>query len=228
MKINKKNLQIIIDGPVGSGKSVGASQLAKKLGIFYINSGALLRTMTLLVVRKGYLGETNKFLPLLKKAKIEVSQDSKSNFQVLLDGENVTGELYSDKVDRAVAIVSAQARVRPLLNKIWRKIAKDKSFVTEGRDCRVVFPKADLKIYMTAGEEIRAKRVWSDNKREGKSESFDKILAKVKERDYLDMHRATNPLKYSSFYWLLDTSKMTPVQEIQGIINKLKEKKLIS
>ncbi len=227
MKILKKELKIAIDGPVGSGKSLAAELLAKKLGIFYLNTGATFRVVALVALKKGLDFRSKEVHRILKKKEIEIKIKKSGDYRVILEGRNVTRELFTSEVAWGASCVATLPEIRKILTRKWREIVKNKPFIAEGRDMALIFPQADLKVFMTADCQVRAKRIQKKLKEKELGKSFDQVLQEIKARDHQDMYRKINPLKFSSKYWLLDTSDLTPEEEIEIIIRKLKKMKLV-
>lgn len=225
MKIFKKNIQIAIDGPVGSGKSVGARLLAKKLGIFYLNTGATFRAVAYLAVKKGLNFQDEQLITLINKTKIDIKMERSGSCRLIIAGQDVTKKLFSKQMDYGSSAVAVRPKIRDILTQKWRETAEDKAIVMEGRDINKVLPKADLKIFMTASLKIRAQRIW---KKYGTKGELKKVEKQIKIRDYQDSHRKINPLKYTRDYWLLDTSSLTMEEEINHIIKKLKSMGLVA
>jgi cytidylate kinase len=231
MRLKKKNLQIAIDGNVASGKSIAASRLAKKLGLLYVYTGAMYRAIALAGVRKGYdLKKEEPIVELLKETKIELKKPSKKNrvCDVFLNGEDVTDQLFTPRVHWGSSQVAVFPKVRKCLVEFQQEIARNQGVVMEGRDiATIVLPNADLKIFMTADVQIRAKRRFKELQKSDKDVSYDEVLEEIKKRDYQDSHRKINPLKKAEDAWVLDTSKLTIDEEIELILEKLRKRDLI-
>jgi cytidylate kinase len=190
----RKNLLIAIDGPAGSGKSSGARALARKLKIYYLNTGNTFRAVAF---------NNNKI-------NFEINFNKNGESQIYIGGKNITDKLFSASLGWKASCLATKVSLRKKMIELWRKAAKDKSIVIEGRDIAQVFPKADLKVYMTADIKTRAKRLHLK-------------LEEVLKRDEQDSKRSINPLKFSRNYWVLDTTKLTIKQEVAEIIDKLNE-----
>jgi CMP/dCMP kinase len=231
MKLKKKNLHIAIDGPVASGKSVGAKMLSKKLDILYVYSGAMYRAVAFLGLSQGLdLTEEKPLTKLLKANKIELKTASKDDrfCDVLLNGQDITDMLFSSRINWGSSQVGVFPKVREILVSYQKQITSNNPVVMEGRDITtVVLPKADLKIYMTADLKTRAKRRQADLKRQGESQNLKQVIESIKKRDYQDIHRQTNPLKIAPDAWVIDTTDLTIKQEVDLIINRLKEMNLV-
>lgn len=231
MKLKRKNLQIAIDGPVASGKSIGAVELAKKLGILYVYSGAMYRAVAWLGIKNG-LGLKNEapIIKLLKKNKITLAKtQNKDRFcDVYINDKDITDELFSPEIHWGSSQVAVFPKVRKILVKMQQQIASNQPVVMEGRDITtVVLPNADLKIYMTADLNTRAKRRQKDLLKKGDKFTLKEVEEMIKKRDYNDSHRKASPLIKAKDAWIINTSKLSISQEVQMIIKKLKEMNLI-
>jgi len=224
MKINK-NIQIAIDGPVGAGKSTVAYLLAQKLNILYIDTGSMYRAVALLAIINNldFYNEAD-IMAILKKSTIKLLPPfKKSRFcTVLLNNKNVTKKIRTQKVSWGSSAVAVLPQVRKHLVKLQKRIAKAQSVVMEGRDITtVVLPQADLKIYMTASVEARAKRRHKELQKKGIKQTFSATLKETKKRDRQDSNRETDPLTVTQEVWLLKTSNLTINQVITAIIKRL-------
>lgn len=231
MKLLKKNLQIAIDGPVGAGKSVGAYYLAKKLNIAYIYTGAMYRATAFIGIENGIdLKDELRLIAILKKTKLTILKPSKKKrvCDVFVNGRDVTDELFSSQMHWGSSVVATLPKIRKHLVKIQQQIAENQAVVMEGRDVTtVVLPQADLKIYMTADIGIRAKRRLKDLFKRGEKKTLKEVTEEIIKRDYQDSHRRIDPLQITADAWVLDTTGLSVKQEIEMIIKKLKEEKLI-
>lgn len=225
MKILKQDLQIVIDGPVGSGKSVGAQLLAQRLKIFYLNTGATFRAVAYLAQQNGINYKEKRLLRLLRESQLDIKMGDRGSCRIILKGKDITDNLFNEEMDYGSSVVAVSQDIRDILTKKWRQMAYGKPIVMEGRDIIKVLPKADLKIFMTADTKIRIRRIW---KKYGDRKTFKEIEKQIEKRDYQDSHRKINPLKHTRDYWLLNTSSLTVEEEIQLIIKKLKEMELVA
>lgn len=193
-------MQIAIDGPAGSGKSTVAKRLAERLNIEYIDTGAMYRAITLKlknVENKDY-----------KKALDKTNIDFKNN-KIFLDGVDVSNFIRDPEISKLTSDISKLPEVREKLVIIQRNIAKNKSVVMEGRDIStVVLPEADYKFYLSAGEEIRAKRRTLQLLERGLPADYEKILKEIKDRDKNDINRKNSPLKVAENAVIIDSSKL--------------------
>lgn len=208
---------IAIDGPAGSGKTTVAKLVAKKLGFFYLDTGAIYRSLTLKLLREG--------IPLTDLSKVvKIARDMKLEFQgerVFLDGKDITEDIRDPNVDRNVSLVAKVAEVRDLLLPLQRRLVEGRNAVVEGRDMgTVVFPKAELKVFLTASVEERAKRRWKELSSKGKKVSFREVLENLKRRDKIDSEREVAPLRKTADAVEIDTTKMS-VDEVVGEVVRL-------
>ncbi|MGD9622953.1 MAG: (d)CMP kinase [Mycolicibacterium sp.] len=211
-----RTLVIAIDGPAGTGKSSVARGLASSLGARYLDTGAMYRIVTLGVLRSGIdLGDVAAIGALAAGLDLAVGHDPGED-RCYLAGEDVSSEIRGDAVTKAVSAVSAVPAVRARLVGLQRNLAQGEGHVVvEGRDIgTVVLPDADLKIFLTASAEERARRRNSQNVVAGLPDEYDSVLADVKRRDHLDSTRAVSPLRAAEDAILVDTSHMTQAEVI--------------
>ncbi len=218
-------MKIAIDGPAGAGKSATAKALAKKLGFIYVDTGALYRGIGLYVIRKGAKASAiEEVVPLLAEIKIEMKHiDGEQH--IFLNGEDVSGFIRTESVSAAASDVSAIPAVRDFLFDMQRDIAEKNSVVMDGRDIgTVVLPEAELKIFLTAKPEVRAKRRVNQLAEKGIEANFEDVLADVIQRDYNDTNRDFRPLKLAEDGILLDNSEMNFEETLEKIISLAKER----
>lgn len=193
-------MQIAIDGPAGSGKSTIAKRLAERLNIEYIDTGAMYRAITLKLKNV----EKEDYKKVLDKTNI----DFKNN-KIFLDGMDVSNFIRDPEISKLTSDISKLPEVREKLVIIQRNIAKNKSVVMEGRDIStVVLPQADYKFYLSAGEDIRAKRRTLQLLERGLAAEYKKILKEIKDRDKNDINRKNSPLKVAENAVIIDSSKL--------------------
>jgi cytidylate kinase len=218
-----KPLHIAIDGPVAAGKGTVASLVAKKLGILYIESGAMYRTVALLGMREQIdLTDEDAVFKLLQTHEISLvpSKDAPGVCLTFLDGQNVTDIIHTPDISRNVALVAKHLSIRSYLVKKQREIAKDNSVIMEGRDIgSVVLPNAQVKVFLTADSSERAKRRQKQLAQKGITHSFKDIEQETKKRDDHDMNRKINPLHITPGATVIDTTKMTIDEVVDAIIS---------
>ena len=216
---------IAIDGPAGAGKSTVARRVAEKLGFLYVDTGALYRAIGLFMLEKGAdPGDPNLVVPLLKEISVSLGHQG-SEQRVFLCGTDVSDQISSDDVSMAASRVSAIPEVRNFLLSLQRDIAKDNSVVMDGRDIgTVVLPDAEVKIFLTASPEERARRRYLQLTRKGMKANYEDVLEDLKKRDYNDSHRAVSPLKQAEGAVLVDTTGDTLEQSAARLIRIIKSK----
>ncbi len=224
-----KKIIIAIDGHSSCGKSTMAKSLAQELGYIYIDSGAMYRVVTLYALRKGLIKngipETEKLIQELKNIKITFKWDEVlGKNTTFLNGENVEEEIRRLEVSENVSPISTIAEVRHEMVKQQRENGKNKGIVMDGRDIgTVVFPDAELKIFMTASPEIRAQRRYLELKEKGQDVNLDSILQNVEGRDEIDLNREVSPLKRAEDALILDNSYLSREEQLKWTLEKVKE-----
>lgn len=220
-----KKLIIAIDGPAGSGKSTTAKLVAQKLNYLYIDTGAMYRAVTLFALRKGLIGQNDKIIELAKQLDI-VLDFIDGETKITVNGEDVSKEIRSFEVNSNVSEISAIQSVREILVEKQQKMGKDGGVVMEGRDITtVVFPNADIKIFLTASIDQRAIRRAKEFSEKGTNVPLEKVKENLKSRDYIDSHREASPLTKTPDSKEVDTSDITIEQQVQKILDCVKEKK---
>jgi len=214
---------VAIDGPAGAGKGTITKQVGEKLGLMNIDTGAMFRCVTLgMLQEKIAIEEEKKIQKLLEKIEI----DMKENGTFFLNGEEVTQKIREDEVNNLVSPVSLIPIVRKKLLELQRKIAEGKDVIMEGRDIgTVVFPNANVKIYLDATPEERAKRRVKQNQEKGMVCSYEEVLQGIMERDKRDSSREIAPLKQADDAIYIDSSDMTIQEVVTKIITLIEEKK---
>lgn len=215
--MEEKSLIVAIDGPAGAGKGTITKQVGEKLGLLNIDTGAMFRSVALNMMQEGIkVEEENKIKELLDKIEI----DLKENGEVFLNGKNVTKEIRENEVTKFVSPVSVIPMVREKLLKLQRKIAEGKKIIMEGRDIgTVIFPNADLKIYLDATKEERARRRLKQNEEKGIKSSYEEVLKNIVDRDTRDSSRKIAPLKRAEDAIYIDSSNMTVEEVVNQIVN---------
>ena len=224
----ENKIVIAIDGYSSCGKSTVAKEIAKKLNYIFIDSGAMYRAVTLFCLRNGLvtkgLVNLSELLKRLPDIRIEfINNPSTSHNDIYLNGENVELEIRQLEVAQNVSQVAAIAEVRQLLVALQQEMGRSKGIVMDGRDIgTVVFPEAELKIFMTADPRIRAQRRYDEMMAKNEQVNFDEILANIVERDRYDESRQESPLRKAEDAIVLDNSHMTREEQFQWILEKVK------
>ncbi len=215
-------INIAIDGPSASGKSTVAMEICNRLNYVHLNTGSMYRCVALAVVRNGIDYTDEKALKkLLKKIKIEL----KANGDVFLNGEDVTLAIRANEISMMASNVSTIGIVREKLVAMQQKMAEDKGFVMDGRDIgTVVLKDAEVKIYLTASVEARAKRRYAENLEKGIESNLSQLQNEIVERDYQDTHRLISPLKKADDAIVVDSSDMTKIEVVDAIMKIVSEK----
>lgn len=229
-KTENKKIVIAIDGHSSCGKSTVAKQLAQQLGYIYLDSGAMYRAVTLFALRNKLASngivDQQALISRLAEIKIEfrVSTTTKQN-ETYLNGENVEEEIRQLPVANHVSPVATIREVRAEMVKQQQLMGQEKGIVMDGRDIgTVVFPNAELKIFMTASPEVRAQRRYDELTAKGQQVSFEEILNNVEERDRIDSNREVSPLKQADDALILDNSHLTREEQLQWAITKAQER----
>jgi CMP/dCMP kinase len=227
-----KPLQIAIDGPVASGKGDIAARLAKELNLVYIYTGAMYRALALACINNQIpFKDKAKVLELLGKISIDLTNpdaDSQVSFKILLNRKNVTDRIIDQDVAMGTSDVSTIPEVRKIMVTRQQEIAKGKNVVMEGRDIGLrVLPQAQLKIYLTATLEERAKRRFLQWENKGLNKTFSETLEDTRLRDKQDMTRGVDPLQKLPDAWELDTTSLSQEDVVERIIGELKKRQLL-
>ena len=222
----KEHFSIAIDGPGGAGKSSLAKAVAKKLSILHVDTGAIYRTIGYAAFARGLNArDESQIAPLLKTIHIDMAFDEAGRQKMLLDGKDVSREIRLPEISMYASNVSALPCVRAYLLEMQRDIARKRSVIMDGRDIgTVVLPDADLKIYLTASAEERARRRCLELSERGTPEPYEAVLREINERDYQDMHRAIAPLREAADAIRLDTSALNFDESEQALLKLIQEK----
>ncbi len=220
-----KIVNIALDGPAGSGKSTVSKIVAQRLGILYLDTGAMYRAIALKCVQNN-ADYCDKDVVKHIVNKLDLSIDYKDGKQItLLDGEDVGEKIRTPQVSLLASYVSAYSFVRTKMVELQRKIAKKFACILDGRDIGTnVLPDCEFKFFLTASPEIRAKRRYDESRAKGGNQSFEEVLKDINERDFQDRNRAVAPLKQAVDAIVIDTSDMSAEQVAEAIINKIQEK----
>lgn len=229
-----KKITIAIDGHSSCGKSTMAKWLAKELGYIYVDTGAMYRAVTLYALREGIMNESTKQIDEQRLAaeidqvKISFSYDAGGKMQTLLNGEVVEQEIREMRVSGCVSPIAAIAFVRAHLVALQQQMGLEGGIVMDGRDIgTVVFPNAQLKIFVTASARVRAERRLAELRGKGdETLTLEEVLKNVEERDYIDSHRAASPLRQAEDALLLDNSELTIPQQNEMVLAWAKERKV--
>lgn len=202
-----------MDGHSSCGKSTMAKALAKAIGYTYIDTGAMYRAVTLYAMRRGFIGENGIDEESLRREmpQIKITFGHENGMQyTILNGENVERQIRGMEVSGNVSPISAIGFVREAMVSQQREMGRQGAVIMDGRDIgTTVFPNAELKIFVTASDEIRAQRRFDELKAKGENPVFEDVLKNVRERDYIDSHRAVSPLRKADDAIVLDNSHMT-------------------
>ena len=201
---------VAIDGPAGAGKSTIAKQVAKENGYIYVDTGAMYRGLAIHFLNLGIdPKDTEKIIEACKDVEVTIGYESGIQ-QIYVNGENVTAKLRTEEVGNMASMTSAIPEVREKLLELQRTLAREKDVIMDGRDIGTcILPNADVKIFLTASAEERARRRYLELQSKGDNTPYEVVLADIKERDYRDMHRDIAPLKQAEDAVYLDTSNMT-------------------
>ena len=217
---------IAIDGPAGAGKSTIAKTIAKKLEFIYVDTGAMYRAMALFFIRSK-IDDTDEAVidAACKNIKVSIAYEDGMQ-QVILNGENVTGQIRAEEVGNMASKTSAYPSVRAALLELQRDLAKTADILMDGRDIGTnVLPDADLKIYLTASVEVRAKRRYDELIEKGQEADLAVIEEDIKKRDHQDMTRDIAPLKQAEDAVLVDSSGMTIEEVVDTVIREFEKVK---
>ena len=218
---------IAIDGPSGAGKSTLGKMLAKQLNLLYLDTGAMYRAVGLAVLEaKANFDEPQKVSEIAEKSKIELVGEPE-NLQIFLDGRDVSSEIRTNEVGQAASIVSGVSEVRRILVEHQRKLGKNsaKGAVLDGRDIgSVVFPNADVKFFLTAKPEARARRRYEEDLEKGRATDYEQTLAEINLRDERDVSRADSPLMIAENAVVIDTSELDLSEVFEQMLKIIAEK----
>jgi len=229
-KMTTRKIIVAIDGHSSCGKSTIAKALAAKLGYIFIDSGAMYRAVTLFTLRKklitGNVVNCEELIKSLPNIKIEFRYNpERQKSDTYLNGENVEDEIRQLPVSQHVSPIATIAEVRAAMVRLQKEMGKDKGIVMDGRDIgTVVFPDAELKLFVTASPEIRARRRFDELTAKGEIVSYDEILKNVVDRDYIDSTREASPLRKADDALILDNSNMTRDEQMIWVTERVKER----
>ena len=214
-----KKISIAIGGPAGAGKSTIAKRLAKELGYYYVDTGAIYRTVAYFMDLWGVSPkDVDGVTRYIDELTIGIEYDEDGLQHMIMNGMDVTADIRTQDISQKASLVSAHAVVREVLLDMQREVAEQHDVIMDGRDIgTVVLPKATVKIFLTASPEVRAKRRTDELIAKGQKANFDKVLAEIKQRDYQDTHREIAPLKMARDSVKVDTSDMDIDQVVETI-----------
>ena len=219
-----KKIVIAIDGCSSSGKSTMAKNLAKKLGYIYVDTGAMYRAVTLYALENGMINEgvvrEEALKNSLKNIRISLKKDAEGSVSAYLNEKNVEKKIRSMEVSNSVSLISRLKFVREAMVLQQQEMGKEKGIVMDGRDIgSVVFPDAELKIFLTASPEVRAKRRTNELREKGEEVSFDEVLKNLTDRDRIDSTREESPLIQAPDALLLDNSDLSREEQHEWLMN---------
>lgn len=229
MKKSRKTVIVAVDGYSSTGKSTVAKMIASCLGFTYIDTGAMYRVVTLAALRAGLIIEgkvkSEALRESLKNIKISFKYNVDSQlYETYLNGEYVEDQIRGMEVSNQVSVIAAIDFVREFLVAQQRELGEQENVIMDGRDIgSVVFPDAEVKFFMTASPEVRAKRRYQELTEKGVEVSYEEVEANVRKRDYIDSHREVSPLKQTEDAIVVDNSHMTIEEELEFMIAKIKE-----
>ena len=218
-------INIAIDGPSGAGKSTISKLAAQRFGYIYVDTGALYRAVGLYAVRCGIDPQNaDQSEAILKDMSIEMMY-VKGHQRVYLNGEDVTDDLRTPQISKAASDISAHPAVRRFLLDTQRKLAAENNVIMDGRDIgTTILPDAQIKIFLTASAEDRARRRYDELIAKGEDVTYEGVLSDLKQRDYNDSHRAASPLKAADDAILIDTTGNTLEKSVEIIVNTIKSR----
>ncbi len=211
-----KTYSIAIDGPAGAGKSTIARRLSKELGFYYVDTGAIYRTVAyfldLLGISPKDVDGVERYIDELT---VEIEYDEDGSQHMIMNGMDVTGDIRTQDISQKASQVSAHGVVRDMLLDMQREVARQHNVIMDGRDIgTVVLPKADVKIFLTATAEARAQRRTDELLAKGQKAQFSQVLKEIEQRDYQDSHRPIAPLKMARDSIKVDTSEL----DVDGVV----------
>ena len=226
-----KKIIVAIDGHSSCGKSTMAKDLAREVGYIYVDTGAMYRAVTLFALRQGLFAPDGSVLAdrleaLMPQVSVGFTLDPATRLPLVqLCGETVESEIRGLEVSSRVSPIAALPFVRRAMTEQQQLMGREKGIVMDGRDIgTVVFPEAELKIFVTASAEVRARRRFDELTAKGQQVDFDEILRNVQERDYIDSHRAVAPLRQAPDALLLDNSSLTIAEQKAWLLARFEER----
>ena len=228
MKKDITKITIAVDGHSSCGKSTVAKEIAASFGLIYIDTGAMYRAVTLFALQNGLIDgdlvDSEGLQARMDSINIELRKNSNGDIETFLNGQNIEKEIRQIEVSSKVSAVSSLPFVRQKMVKIQQEMGRNGGVILDGRDIgTVVFPNADLKIFMTAAPEIRAMRRFEEMQQKGEKVTYEEILENVKSRDHADSTRKESPLVKADDALLLDNSHLNREEQMSWILERLKE-----
>jgi cytidylate kinase len=218
-----KKIIIAIDGPAGSGKSTAAKNIAQKLGFTYLDTGAMYRAITFLALRNGIADDFSAVIELARNIDLKLKFENGIT-RVFVNGEELTEQIRSAEVNSKVSDISRIPEVRSELVKIQKRLGESGNIVAEGRDVTtVVFPEADLKIYLTASIDVRTKRRLREFEEKNIKITYEEVKENLQKRDKIDSGREISPLRKAEDALEFDNSALTPEQDLDFLLIRIKE-----
>ena len=224
--MEKKIYSVAVDGPSGAGKSTLAKAAAAKLGIVYVDTGAIYRSIGYYVYCKGTdPKDAPAVIAILPELDIQMRYGEDGVQRMILNGEDVSTQIRLPEMSMYASAVSAIPEVRTFLLEMQRQIARTTSVIMDGRDIgTVVLPNAEVKIFLTAAAEVRAQRRMKELEQRGTPQPFEEVLQQIVERDWADSHREAAPLKQADDAVLLDTGMLNFEESLAALLNIIREK----
>ncbi len=218
-----KNIIIAIDGPAGSGKSTAAKNLAQKLGFTYLDTGAMYRTITYLALRAGVVDDVSEVIKIAQNTSLKLQTENGST-RVFANDEELTEQIRTPEVNSKVSEVSVIPEVRAEMVKIQKSLGESNNIVAEGRDVTtVVYPNADIKIFLTASLDERANRRYKEYQAKNAQITIEEVKANLEKRDKIDSGRAISPLRKAEDAIEFDNTGLTPNDDLDYLLDKVKE-----
>ena len=223
---DQRIIRVAIDGPSGAGKSTLARSAAAELGYLYVDTGAIYRTIGCAARRRGIDPEDAETVAaLLPELRVELTYGDDGLQHMALNGEDVTAEIRLPEISRYASAVSAHPAVRAYLLEMQRRLAREHSVIMDGRDIgTVVLPDAEVKVFLTASAEERARRRMLELEQRGTPEPYEEVLRAIQERDWNDTHRAAAPLRQAEDAVLLDTTALDFAQSEAALLQIIRER----
>ena len=224
--MEKHYISVAIDGPAGAGKSTLAKAAAEKLGFVYLDTGAIYRTVACYFAMCGISArDTDSIARLIGDVSVAIEYDEAGVQHMFLNGQDVTDEIRTQEIAAMTSDISAQPVVRNYLLELQRQMARTHNIIMDGRDIgTVVLPDADVKIFLTASEEIRAGRRHRELAEKGSSLPFEQVLEQLRERDRNDRNRKTAPLRQAADAVLVDTSDLNREESLAAVETLIRER----